>query len=76
MREVAETAEFRVAATRHHEMDDLVIELEGEADTCRRIAEHIREQLGIRVDVRPVPLETLPRWQAKNKRFVDLRSSG
>ena len=31
------------------------------------------EPVGIRVEVRPVPVETLPRWQAKNKRFVDLR---
>jgi phenylacetate-CoA ligase len=73
VREVAGGSEYRVTATRQHHMDELDLELEGESQTCQRLARRIREGIGIRVSVRPVAAGSLPRWEAKHRRFVDLR---
>ncbi|NIP86636.1 MAG: hypothetical protein GTO03_14160, partial [Planctomycetales bacterium] len=37
------------------------------------VAEALQARLGLRVDVRVVPRDTLPRFEAKGKRFIDLR---
>ena len=76
IREVAGTAEFRVKATRRDETDDLDIDLEGDEKVCSSVAQRIREIIGIRVDVTAAELGSLPRWEGKSKRFVDLRDSG
>ena len=56
-------------------MDELGIECECEDSICKQISQKIRELLGIRVEVKPVTQDSLPRWEAKAKRFVDLRTS-
>jgi phenylacetate-CoA ligase len=61
-------------AHRHGEMDALTIEIEDELDSPRRIQEQLHLRLGLRVDVHRVPPGTLPRFEAKGKRFVDKRS--
>jgi phenylacetate-CoA ligase len=65
--------EFRVTATKVEEMDQLTIELEDRLKQPARIAEEFRLRLGLKVDVRSVPLGTLPRYEGKGRRFVDLR---
>jgi phenylacetate-coenzyme A ligase PaaK-like adenylate-forming protein len=39
------------------------------------ISEQLQIKLGLRVDVKDLPSQTLPRFEGKAKRFVDLRSS-
>ena len=38
-----------------------------------RVAEELRLRLGLRIDVRGVPLGSLPRPEGKGRRFVDRR---
>lgn len=73
IRESAGLREYRVTARHKHHMDELEIELEADSDLCERVAGFVRERIGIRIEVRPVDVGSLPRWEAKNKRFVDAR---
>lgn len=74
IREIQPTAEFRMIATRADEMDQLAIELESESDgAVERLAELLRDRLAMRINVTRVELGSLPRFEAKAKRMVDLR---
>ena len=73
IREFPELEEFRVTAHRDGEMDSLRIEVEDPHNEPRRIAERLLLRLGVRVAVVSVPVGTLPRYEAKSRRFVDKR---
>lgn len=73
VRREADNAEFRITVTRNGAMDEAEVEVEASAPQCRAIAEEVRNSFGVRVEVRGVPHASLPRWQAKAKRFRDLR---
>ncbi len=65
--------EFRITATRVGQMDHLTIEVEDETDDPDRIADRFSIRLGLRIQVTQLPAGTLPRWEGKAKRFIDLR---
>lgn len=69
-----EIHEYRMTATRQAEMDQLTIEIEDQLQQPQRVSEELEMRLSLRVDVQCVPLGTLPRFEAKGKRFVDRRS--
>ena len=77
VREVAPYAEFRVTATRAKAMDQLAVDIEtstNEAiDVTSRLADCFQERLAVRIAVQAVPENSLPRFEAKAKRFVDQR---
>jgi len=73
VRSVDPTVEFRMIASRRGEMDSLVVESELSEDGCSRLAEVFQKRLAMRVDVRRVPLGSLPRFEAKARRLVDRR---
>ncbi len=73
IRQRAATAEFRITVTRNGAMDEAEIEVEASPTQCQAIAELVRDTFGVRVRVRSVPYESLPRWQAKARRLRDLR---
>jgi phenylacetate-CoA ligase len=73
LRSFSEIVEYRMTATKDGEMDRLLVEIEDAKDDPRRVAAELRLRLGLRVDVRTVPPESLPRFEAKGQRFVDLR---
>lgn len=77
VREIDPTAEFRMIATRHESMDQLRIEIESETPSVivSALEERLRERLSLRIPVTPVPPGTLPRSEAKSKRYVDQRTS-
>ena len=60
-------------------LDELEIQIEStnpnRADTATAVAAAIRDDLGLRAIVKPVPLGTLPRYELKSKRFTDERTS-
>jgi phenylacetate-CoA ligase len=66
-------AEFRLTAYRDGQLDQLRIEIEDAANDPQRVAAEIMLRLGLRVEVTAVPSGTLPRFEAKAKRFVDQR---
>jgi phenylacetate-CoA ligase len=73
VRTVHPTVEFRMIASKHGEMDALAVETELEEADCARLRELFQQRLAMRVEVRAVPPGSLPRFEAKAKRFVDQR---
>jgi phenylacetate-CoA ligase len=74
LRGFAELVEFRLTATRLGQLDELLVEVEDRLQQPDRIANELRLQLGLRVEVRCVPIGSLPRFEGKGTRFIDLRS--
>jgi phenylacetate-CoA ligase len=68
-----EIVEYRMTARKEGHMDDLQVEIEDRLDEPTRVARELQLRLGLRVGVRCVPLGSLPRFESKGKRFVDLR---
>ena len=54
-------------------MDSLTIEVEDRAGNVERIKEAIEVGLGLRVQVILAEANTLPRFEAKGRRFIDNR---
>lgn len=73
LREFPEIAEYRLTAERAGAMDELTIEIEDARDDPQRVSETLHLRLGLRVNVCCVPRGTLPRFEAKGRRFVDRR---
>ncbi|MCO6453829.1 MAG: phenylacetate--CoA ligase family protein [Pirellulaceae bacterium] len=73
LRGFPEVVEYRMRASKQHEMDSLLVEIEDRLEAPERVARELRLRLGLRVDVRCVPLGSLPRFEGKGKRFVDER---
>ena len=73
IRNFPDVREFRLTANRTGAMDELVVEIEADANRATQIGDQLQVKLGLRIDVKPVPAETLPRFEGKAKRFVDLR---
>ena len=75
----SEVQEFAGRAYGTDTLDELEIQIESTnpnpADTATAVAAAIRDDLGLRVIVKTVPLGTLPRYELKSKRFTDDRSS-
>lgn len=73
MRSHATIEEWRTIVTRQGEMDDLLIEIEDRANNPEKISHELRLRLGLRIEVRTVPLGTLPRSELKSRRLIDRR---
>jgi phenylacetate-CoA ligase len=69
MRRISGDAEYHVYRTRHEEMEQLRIEVEGDVATAARLHDAFREQLGLRIDVTSVDEGTLPRFEGKARRW-------
>ena len=74
LRGFPEIAEYRMTAFKEASMDQLKIEIEDAANDPERVKTELEIRLGFRVDVEAVPADSLPRFEAKGKRFVDKRS--
>ena len=74
IRSVIGRGEFKIVASTFSEMDQIEIELEGDQMAGKSLARKIREKIGLRVDVKPAKMGTLPRWKGKAKRFDDRRT--
>jgi phenylacetate-CoA ligase len=63
--------EFQIEVFREGELDEVrvLVEVEEQA-AATPVREALRQGLGIRVDVAPVPRRTLPRWELKARRVV------
>jgi phenylacetate-CoA ligase len=73
IRRRAESGELRITARRAGEMDEISIELEADAATCRAVGEEIHDQIGLRASVVQAAEGSLPRFELKARRFRDLR---
>ena len=76
VRQFVEIAEFRSLVSRVHEMRSLTVELElmphagDEAQVVARVAQRLKEALGLSVHVRAVSPGSLPRFEMKARRFL------
>ena len=73
LREFPEIAEYRLTAFKESSMDQLKIEIEDELDDPQRVKQRLELRLGFRIDVQSVAAGSLPRFEAKGKRFIDNR---
>ncbi len=73
LRSFPEVVEFRLTVRKRGEMDELVVEVEDHLQDPKRIAKELHLRLGLKVEVRLAPAMSLPRFEGKGERFVDLR---
>ncbi len=73
VRSFPEVVEFRAIIDRDSQLDRLTIEIEDRLDEPERVARELQLRLGLSVEVRTVPLGSLPRYEGKGKRFTDRR---
>jgi phenylacetate-CoA ligase len=73
LRGFPEVVEYRAVVTRSSNIDALTVEIEDRLAAPDRVAQELRLRLGLKVDVRCVPLGTLPRFEGKGCRLVDRR---
>ncbi|MGY8732295.1 MAG: phenylacetate--CoA ligase family protein [Pirellulales bacterium] len=73
MRSFDDFIEYRITATRSGELDQLAVEVEDTVNDAQRIANTIETRLGLHVPVTCVAANSLPRFEGKSKRFIDLR---
>ena len=73
LRSFPEVVEFRLTARKRGEMDEMVVEVEDHMQDPSRIAKELHLRLGLKVEVRLAPAMSLPRFEGKGERFVDLR---
>jgi phenylacetate-CoA ligase len=80
VRQFPQVGEFAVDLFRRHQMDDMEIRLEinqdaDTAETVVKVSNAVRNGLGLRVNIQPVPVGTLPRFDLKARRFNDHRNT-
>jgi phenylacetate-CoA ligase len=77
VRRFTEVGEFAVDIFRRDELDEVEIRVEANGGdpvlVAAAIAKEIRNEIGIRVIVKPVPYGSLPRFDLKARRFTDHR---
>ncbi len=73
LRGFPEIEEFRITVTKADELDELALDLECPEALVPRVETALRQGLALRVPVRAVPSGTLPRFELKARRVVDLR---
>ncbi|MEC7448924.1 MAG: phenylacetate--CoA ligase family protein, partial [Planctomycetota bacterium] len=73
LRSFPEVVEYRLTAIKSGAMDSIVVEIEDRLDRPERVATELQLRLGLKIQVDGVPLGSLPRFEAKGKRFIDQR---
>jgi phenylacetate-CoA ligase len=73
IRSFPDVVEYRMTAFKQGQMDSLKIEIETPLGAPQRIADELNVQIGLKIDVQQVDDGTLPRFEAKGKRFIDQR---
>jgi phenylacetate-CoA ligase len=68
-----DVGEFRILRTRREAMEELIVEVEGDEAVARAVAEAFRIHLAVRLETRAVAPGSLPRFELKARRVVDLR---
>ncbi len=74
LRGFPEVEEFRITVTKVDALDEIALEIECPDDIAQRVEMALRQSLSLRVPVRAVQPGTLPRFELKARRIVDLRN--
>ena len=73
VRSFPEVVEYRLTVSSRESLDELTLEIEDRLEHPKRVAEELRIRLGLRVEVRTVPIGSLPRFEGKGRRVIDIR---
>ena len=73
LRSFPEVVEYRLTAIKSGAMESIVVEIEDRLNRRERVATELQLRLGLKIRVDGVPLGSLPRFEAKGKRFIDQR---
>ncbi|MFM8577535.1 MAG: phenylacetate--CoA ligase family protein [Planctomycetaceae bacterium] len=73
VRSFPEIVEYRLTIGSRGSLDEMELEVEDHLDMPARVRDELRVRLGLRVEVRTVPIGALPRFDGKGRRIVDLR---
>ena len=65
--------EFRMVRTREGALDQLTVEVEASPGVSTELAKAFSDRIGVRIETRPVPRNSLPRWELKARRLIDQR---
>jgi phenylacetate-CoA ligase len=74
LRGFPEIEEFRITVTKADALDEIALDLECPEELVPRVETALRQGLSLRVPVRAVASGTLPRFELKARRVVDLRN--
>lgn len=78
VRSFSEIDEFAVEVTTRDQLDEMTVKIEADGNVdaiAEQLQERFRRRFSLRVNVEPVPANTLPRWELKARRVTDLRES-
>jgi len=75
VRSFPEVVEYQVTVSSRDSLDELAIAIEDRLDAPERVARELQLRLGLRVEVRSVPLASLPRFEGKGRRIIDRRAA-
>lgn len=68
-----EIIEFRATISRHHQLLELLLEIEVETSSADAVAAalgaRLHRELGLRAEIEVAPPNSLPRWELKARRF-------
>lgn len=77
VRGFSQVGEFAVDVHRHQELDDISLRIEvsdgNETEVAEDVSKALRNAIGLRVMVEPVPFGSLPRFDLKARRITDHR---
>jgi phenylacetate-CoA ligase len=76
VRSFPEIVEYRLQVATQGSLDTMHLEIEDRLAAPDRVARELQLRLGLRVEVRAVPLGSLPRFEGKGRRIHDLRPTG
>ncbi|MED4785006.1 hypothetical protein [Brevibacillus choshinensis] len=74
VREFAQVVEFRIVYTTIEEMNQVIIQVESPVDIVNELSVRLRERIGLRINVELAEAGTLPRFEMKSRRVLDLRA--
>jgi phenylacetate-CoA ligase len=73
LRGFPEIVEYRLTVSSRESLDELALAIEDRLADPGRVVQELQVRLGLRVQVETVPLGSLPRFEGKGRRIVDLR---
>lgn len=73
VRSIPEIGEYQVVLSRHNQLDQVKIIIEGDLSACSALEKQVALKTGLRITVESVPVASLPRSEGKSSRWKDLR---
>lgn len=73
IRSIPELGEFRIVLSKQGAMDQVGVTVEDPQNDPERISKQFEAAIGLRIEIEIVPIDSLPRFEAKSRRVIDNR---